>query len=126
MHIKQRLSKHYRVYQACLGDEDRAQIHTNMSCSQVMLRDMICPSYYKRGSNTDTQKDLWSMVCSENVLRNTWQCKQIILTLARREGHPLATSESVASLKEIKMGGDQGGDVVDGDDQETFMIDIFS
>jgi len=102
---------------------------------QVMLRDMICPTFYRRNCGCDDHKDLWNMVCSSRALWTAWQCKQVALTLAWRLDHPLKPETPPPPLKAIKLA--KGGDMpawdddgclqqVSGSDEDQPWCDIFS
>ena len=104
---------------------------------QVMLRDMICPTFYRRNCGSDDHKDLWNMVCSSRALWTAWQCKQVALTLAWRLDHRLKPECHPPPLKAIKLAKEKHTSAwndaalhecsqeLGSDDEQWWNVDIF-
>jgi hypothetical protein len=94
-----------------------------------MLRELVCPSYFRHGSASDEHHDLWNIVCSQTAIKSAWQCRQLLLTYAWRIGHHnLAPAHPPPPLKLIKRGVTDGtwNEEDQGSDQELVDFDIFS
>lgn len=70
---------------------------------QKLLRPFICPASFRRGGCTEEHRDLWSILCS-NDLKHARQARAVVDWYTFREGHPLAPSTQPPSLKDIKRG----------------------
>ena len=114
---------------------ERVSSTTSTSMRQhlmAILRQALCPSYYRRGGDCDDHVDLWTLLCSNNI-RSAGQCRQIVLTLAWRINDRLAPPTAPPTLKDIKknihvgvdVDGPVGGDDAGGSDElAEFTLDF--